>query len=370
MKRYKFVLLSLALILGSFSITQAQKNEDFRYRPGQITFISPLGTNGFKSGSTINRFSLNILAGYSGGVQGLEVGGLMNIVRRDMLGVQLAGLGNNVMGGVTGLQAGGIYNFARRSSEGAQLGGIINFIGGGAYAFQGAGIINIVGRNARGAQVGGLVNFTGLSFSGAQVAGLLNIAGREVRGAQISGLVNYTRKLNGVQIGVINIADSVESGIPIGFLSLVKNGYHRLEISGNESLHTTISIKTGVQRFYNIFSVGAIWNEEPFTWAVGYGIGTEQNMGKRTRANLDFVTYYLNEGKRWSHEANLLSKLQLSLGWQLFPHFTLFGGVSLNAHIRDVNEEKLDNIPGSFYQYSGHWTQVNIYPGFQFGVRL
>lgn len=370
MKRYKIVLLSIALILGSFLTTQAQKNDDYRHRPGQITFISPLGTNGFKSGRTINHFSLNILAGYSGGVQGLEVGGLVNIVQRDMLGIQLAGLGNNVMGGVTGVQVSGLYNFARRSSEGAQLAGIVNFIGGGAYAFQGAGIINIVGRNSRGAQAAGLVNFTGLSFSGAQVAGLLNIAGREVRGAQISGLVNYTRKLNGVQIGVINIADSVESGIPIGVLSLVKNGYHKLEVAGNESLHTTLSLKIGVQKFYNIFSVGAIWDKEPFTWAVGYGVGTAQNLGKKTNANLDFITYYLNEGETWSHEANLLSKLQLSLGWQLFPRFTLFGGISINAHIRDANEETLQNIPGSFYQYSGHWTQVNIYPGFQFGIRM
>ncbi len=366
------VLLAIALSLGGRMFAQKQTKDNFRYRSAQITLFSPLGTNAFKSGRTINHFSVNILAGYSAGVKGLEVGGLINVVRRDVFGIQLAGLGNSAGWSLTGVQAAGLYNLARHSSEGGQFAGLINVIGGGAYSVQGAGLANIVARNQRGLQAAGLINLTGYTMTGAQFAGLVNIAGREVRGIQLSALVNYTKRLNGIQIGLINIADTVERGVAIGFLSFSKNGYHKWELGANESLSTTLGFKTGSQHFYNIFSVGVRWQEAPLVWAVGYGLGTEWNLGQKATLNLDAMAWYLNEGEAWTDELNLLNKLQLNLGWRLSERMTLFGGASLNVRIREQGgQSSFDfSFPGNLFEFSDGDIFTNVYPGFQVGIRI
>ena len=40
----------------------------------QVTFITPLGTNGIDAYKYTNRFSFNVFAGVSGGTRGLEFG--------------------------------------------------------------------------------------------------------------------------------------------------------------------------------------------------------------------------------------------------------------------------------------------------------
>ena len=48
-----------------------------------------------------------------------------------------------------------------------------------------------------------------------------------MNGLQLSAGVNYTRKLKGVQIGIVNIADTSE-GYSIGLINIVRKGYHKL----------------------------------------------------------------------------------------------------------------------------------------------
>ena len=86
--------------------------------------------------------------------------------------------------------------------------------------------------------------------TGAQVSGLMNICGGDIYGAQISGLLNFGTRVHGSQIGVFNFSDSV-AGVPVGFLSFVRKGYHQLEISANESFPLNLALRTGVRQFYN-----------------------------------------------------------------------------------------------------------------------
>ena len=80
----------------------------------------------------------------------------------------------------------------------------------------------------------------GNNVEGLQLAGLINIARRHNSGVQIAGLVNYGTIVEGLQLGLINISNTVERGVPIGLFSYVQTGYHLFELSGNEIFYGNI----------------------------------------------------------------------------------------------------------------------------------
>lgn len=84
----------------------------------QLSFTPGLSTNKSLNPIYENKFSLNVLGGYSKGVNGIELGGLFNINRKDMNGLQLGGLMNIVIEDVNGLQIPGIGNFNRYKMNG------------------------------------------------------------------------------------------------------------------------------------------------------------------------------------------------------------------------------------------------------------
>jgi hypothetical protein len=57
-------------------------------------------------------------------------------------------------------------------------------------------------------QVAGIGNFARKKLSGVQIGGIINFSNRETNGVQIAGVINYSKKLRGLQIGLINIADT------------------------------------------------------------------------------------------------------------------------------------------------------------------
>jgi hypothetical protein len=84
-----------ALVPAKTRIT-AQNIGVIEQRWAQLSLLPFVGSNRFVSGLITNRLSINVLAGYSGGVRGLEAGSILNMVRNDMNGVQLSGFGNIV----------------------------------------------------------------------------------------------------------------------------------------------------------------------------------------------------------------------------------------------------------------------------------
>ncbi|MCB0687787.1 MAG: hypothetical protein KDC53_14730, partial [Saprospiraceae bacterium] len=135
-----------------------------------IPFKSLLGRKGGK----INHLSFNLLAGYTGGVQGLELGGYGNVVKGDVLGIQLSGFGNYVGGNVEGIQLAGFANFNQGIVRGFQLGGMAN-VNVQADAVQIAGAFNLNRRISRGYQLAGFFN-----------------AGRNITGGQLSAFFNWS----------------------------------------------------------------------------------------------------------------------------------------------------------------------------------
>lgn len=321
-----------SLSLENFFVKTSQKLaalnvDDSLHRRFQLSFLPGIGTNHRLSGSVVNDWSVNILAGYSRGNRKAEIAGLGNITRENMTGFQGAGLFNNLRGNASGVQAAGIYNYVGDTLQGAQMSGILNVAHYGE-GVQAAGILNIVPHGRFAVQAAGIANQTdtmtalqaagiwnsaktllhGVQASGignhaasadaaAQFAGLTNSAGRgkirvqvaglsnvadSLHGTQISGLFNYARHLEGAQIGVINIAKE-NKGLQLGLLNISKRGgYIALEANANDVMWANLSFKSGVPTFYVTLTAGAEQAEsEPSDLLWGYGVG----FGSSTRFN-------------------------------------------------------------------------------------
>jgi hypothetical protein len=306
---------------------------DTIYVPIQVSFFPYMGTNGMQSGQAINDVSFNILGGYSAGTRAFELGGLFNINRGDMTGVQLAGLFNQVGGQVDGVQLAGVFNSNLSQVKGVQLAGTANFTTGSVDGVQLAGVMNFSPKSVKGVQVAGALNFTADEMEGTQLGGLANFAAKSVKGTQISPF-NYASKVQGFQLGVFNYADSM-SGVPVGLISFVRTGYHTVELSYNEVLPLNIALRTGKREFYNILFAGMRPEiSEEVTWAFGYGVGTSPRLGNRLYLNIEASAEQLNRGN--VEALNLVNRLFVGLDFQAANKMGLFVGPTLNYRVYDT----------------------------------
>jgi hypothetical protein len=392
-------------------------------RAFQIGFVTPLGSNGINSGSISNNVSVNLLAGYAGGIDGVEFSGLGSVLKGNMTGAQFAGLGNIVLRETKGAQFSGLFsiglgktkaaqfsgllnigldtikaaqfagllNMGMDEVKGAQFAGLANINTGKTKGFQASGFTNIntdttIGLQITGAvnyahgnkvsQVGGFVNITEGDNKGFQLAGFMNINTCRHSGTQVAGFLNYAKKLKGVQIGVFNYVDSLENGTPVGFLSFVKNGYSTFEIGSTETLYGVMSFKTGTKKFYNILSVGGGYREGFSLFAWGYGLGAFIPVSNKIGLSIDGICYQVNEGEWFTKRLNLLNKLNLNVSWLIAKHLSVYGGLSWNVTVSDITDDYGDPVdahiaPFSLFNeiYEDH-LEVKMYPGISAGIRL
>jgi hypothetical protein len=405
---------------------------DYKTMPLAITFVPPMSTNGMQAPEVVNKTSLNILAGTSRGLDGFEIGSLVNVEKEFVNGVQIAGLSNIVGKNVKGVQVAGLTNSSSGYAEGVQVSGLTNVVKDSMYCFQFAGLVNSSGGNSLGGQFSGLVNFSngymygpqcagfanvangmmtgpqlggfinvangsqkgiqGAGFmnvakhnsEGCQLAGFMNTTGN-LRGAQASGFINIAKKVKGVQIGIINIADTVD-GAQIGILNIAKKGYRRLEIWGSESLYGNIAFKMGGSKsFYNIFALGAqTFSGGKFRTGYGIGFGSEIKASERICVNIDAISYHINEDGLWTNKLNILNQLRVNVGVALGERTTIFFGPTFNVMVSqifdgDKNEYGSNIAPWTVFNetYENRVdkgrkenTNVKMWPGFNAGIRF
>ncbi|SKB95543.1 STN and carboxypeptidase regulatory-like domain-containing protein [Dyadobacter psychrophilus] len=275
--------------------------EDTLYQQFQASILPFLGTNHELSGNIINDYSVNLIAGYSLGVNKLEVGSLLNVVRGNVNGFQLAGF-SNIVG---------------RDVSGFQYANVLNITLGSVHGFQGTNFINYIGKNLRGFQF----------------AGVGNVVVGTLEGYQLSAGYNYAHTVRrGHQIGFVNYADSTAT-TPFGLFSYVRtNGYRRYEFSTDEFNYFNTAYKTGVRAFYNIFSLGTsgVVNNKPLL-TLGYGFGTAQNLGKGWGINADITAnLVLFKDEPLEDVGTGLFKATLAVEKKLGKQFALFAGPSVN----------------------------------------
>ncbi|QIP11890.1 DUF1326 domain-containing protein [Spirosoma aureum] len=364
----KTLLLHLSACLLIISQTYAQdttsldkqKDRQNRYpkRAAQIGFIPPLSTNGLESGKVSNRFSLNALGSYAAALDGVELSGLFNVEKDYVDGVQFAGIVNSV----------------GNELEGAQFAGITNIVGGNAHGSQFGGIANVVGKGMKGAQFAGIANLVGQDVRGVQIAGIANIA-NAVTGPQIAGIVNIAGRIKGAQIGLINIARDID-GPQIGLISLSPNGYRRFEVWASDALHANVAFKMGGNRqFYNIFALGAtVPTTNRTRWGYGYGIGTNQPIGKRVQLSLEAISYQIHEENTTWDQLNMLNQARFSF---IFPihnrmAFTLTPTFNVQVSRLEVAEGIGSEWVGwSVYDHlTDNGTRVRMWPGATVGLQF
>jgi hypothetical protein len=153
-------------------------------------------------------------------------------------------------------------------------------------------------------------------------------------GVQIAGVLNYTRRLKGVQIGLINIADSSD-GYSIGLINIVLKGYHKLSVTTNEIVNLQVAFKTGNAKLYSILQAGLRAGDSSRVYAFGYGLGREMALNKKKNLllNAELTSQQLYLGS-WDY-INLLNRLELNFTVKLNKHFSISAGPAYSLYITD-----------------------------------
>jgi hypothetical protein len=326
----------------------------------QISLLPGIGTNRFLGGNVENRFSLNIIGGYTKGVSIMEAGGIFNIVQNDAGYCQIGGVCNFVGGTSRGAQIAGIYNSAS-TSKGAQVGGIFN-VSHGSSDVQISGVLNrasdskiqlagVANSSALSSdvQVSGIINSAGSSL--VQIAGLVNISGRSK--ILQAGLVNISDTSRGVSVGLVNISKNSD-GVNIGLINFVKNGYHKFELSSDEILFANLAFRSGTKAFHSIITTGMRpFGNEKGVWGLGYGIGT--SIGKQDRLTWDFeaTSTELFYGKGLN-TVSQNHRLYAGFDRKATEHFSVAAGISFNFLVVNRAKAQYDYIYTNLPPYSIH----------------
>lgn len=377
-------------------------NKFFVDMPFQGSIIPGLSSQGKMSSQATNKFSLNMLGGYTAGVEGAEIGGIFNINKKDVkylqmagvinivggdvgglqaagihnnvldsfTGLQAAGISNVVRARVTGVQAAGVYNLAIGRVKGGQLSGLINTSIDTLEGIQAAGALNTSIKALKGAQLAGVANCAIHDLKGIQAAGVLNVAISHVNGVQASGLVNYATHLKGAQIGLVNIADS-SSGVSIGLFSFVLKGYHKISLSTNEAMPYNVSLKTGTHWLYNIYTAGASFQANNNAYTLGLGYGSELPISKRFSVNPELTGHAIYLGN-WA-EVNSMVKLQLNLNVHFGKYIAIFAGPSYSGYWDNAQPKvegyKKEILPAG-YKRTVYNTNLSSWVGWNAGVTI
>ena len=339
--------------LSSRAVVQSLNLSDFfANKPVQMSLTPGLGTHGRMSGQVVNKFSCNIIGGYTAGMDGLELAGVFNIDKNNVRFVQAAGIVNVVGGKVEGVQLAGVHNHDLDSVFGVQAAGISNMVKGAVTGVQLAGVVNV-----------------SREVKGVQAAGVMNVS-HAVSGVQVSGLVNYTRRLRGVQIGLVNIADS-SSGFMIGLVNIVKNGVHEFTVSSNEMTPLNLSYKTGSRNMYSILQVGFDPGSNEKVYAYGIGIGNELRLSSRLALNSEFLlnSFIVGHGRDLPQVIRLQTLMRVKLG----PHVSLFAGPAVSM-TTSPNETHLSDGYKTILPRAGYHTfevgNVVAWVGWTAGINI
>jgi hypothetical protein len=332
----KSIFFGLMIFLISITLV-AQEKDSPKTRKVQVTFGYPIGSSGTSSLEYSNNFSFNILYGLNGGVNGIEIGSILNYNKGKVKGFQLSGVSNINTGYSAGFLISGVSNICMDSTSGLFVSGVLNYSQ----------------HNAKGFQLA-----------------TANIDANEFRGFQL-GVINYARKLKGVQLGVINFLGDGTESLPIGIFSIVKNGYFAFELTGGEAIYSNLNYKMGVERFYTIYKAGYSSYESNPVYSFGLGFGGNISISGKQKISIDLSSSQIVYNNQWEGGSNMLNKADFNYKYNVSDKFSLLIGPSFNVY---VTEEKVNdeygtlNIPYSVY--TNEWSDGKLFMWFGINAGL
>jgi hypothetical protein len=202
----------------------AQDSGDLKYRKYRVSLVPGISSNGINAPEYNAKYSLNIIAGYNGGLEGFEIGPV-NINKHFSRGFQI-GAFNATGGDMSGLHLGGLVNWSDSHMSGIQIAGLVNGTGAEMSGLQFAGITNISGSSMSGIQMAGIANIAGGPIQGIQFAGITNVSNDEIQGIQFAGITNVAgSNFQGIQMaGIANINDGLAQGVIISGITNISMG--------------------------------------------------------------------------------------------------------------------------------------------------
>jgi hypothetical protein len=343
----------------------------FTSKPYQVSLLPSIGTQGRMAPQVTNTVSLNLIGGYSAGTRGVEIAGAFNLDKRDVglvqaagllnvaggkvHGFQAAGLANSDLDSVTGVAAAGVANVVQRTVVGAQVAGVFNQSRGYVEGGQAAGVLNICGDSLEGVQISGVWNYCRRNVKGVQVAAAVNEGHGRVRGLQVSGLYNYASRLQGLQLGIVNVCDTSD-GWSLGVLNIVKHGVHQLSVSYSDVSGFTVAYKGGTRTLYTLLSGSISPRPEGALFTTGLGLGTAFTLSGRWGMATELGEQQVFD-QRWRYLGNIVS-LSPSLTFRLSSTVSVFAGPRGSLYISP------DHIPSGDYpgevppsgMLTAHWS--------------
>lgn len=225
--------------------------------------------------------------------------------------------------------------------------------------FQWGVLSSIVDSRMVGCNVGGMLAYSGGKAKGLHLAGLANLALAQMKGVQLSGSVNvahdlegiqlapynFAGHLNGMQIGVINVARTHPVGWQVGLINITRdtvahkmglvnvNPKTRIDVMiyGGNTSKTNLALRFRNRSTYNMVGIGThyLGLDEKFSGTLFYRIGQYFQLSPRWSVSGD-VGYYHVESfqKQTNTRPKRLYSLQvrINLDYQINPTLGAFIG--------------------------------------------
>jgi hypothetical protein len=358
------VLTTALLSILLFGIATPSNAQTVEHKPVNLSFVYPLSTNSTPDVST--SFRLSLLYGRLHSIRGLDLNLGVSLLHGDMQGLQLTGLYSQIEGDLKGVSLGFGPAYVKGNAQGIQMSVLPNLVMGEFEGFQYSTLFNFLAGDLSGAQAttlfnlndagGGFLQFAGVAnavggdFKGIQAAAGFNFSRAEFSGAQIA-LTNIAAKMNGLQVGAINLAGAYDGGLQIGALNWVRShdgipiglfNYSEengsvdwITYAGSLSLINT-GVRTTINRYYAMLTVGGndadaeVEDTAFLTWNFGYqaplgekwGLGGDLGMAHIMPKASDDPA--VNDKLQFAVQARILGEYQFS------PKVAVFaaGGVS------------------------------------------
>lgn len=188
-----------------------------------------------------------------------------------------------------------------KKNDSTHINGFINIVPGN-YNGPLFGFVNLAHGDQKGTQIAlfnwnqhnftgnhlqlATMNIIGGTIDSATQVGFINFWADTLKGEQV-GLVNFVKVRKGFQLGFINYADTVSSGLSIAVMTIVRKGYYGLETSVSEMYPINVSFKTGLKNMYT--SANFSCDNNGGATVFGFGFGSIIPVYKRFFLNPEFA---------------------------------------------------------------------------------
>lgn len=336
--------------------------------------------NGYYDGG----LALGFINYIGGDAKGADIG-YVNLSNGNFDGLQIGYVnGNN--GFVKGSQF-GFVNVNNGNMDGAEF-GYVNINNGSSKGAQ-FGFVNINTDSVRGARFG-FVNVNEGNFKGFD-AGFVNANDGDSKATTLGFVNANTGDRTGVDIGFVNIADKFKKGfaigfvniydtvnakaLPIGFLTIARNGYYKLEVGASDVFQPQALFKLGVKKFYTQFGAGANLFQNELAWGYAFGIGSRWDMGKGYDFSLEAVSWQiLEKGYTFDNDTyNAIHQIRTVFAKNITPKTSVFLAPSFNVSVAtNKNKEyKGSALPVyDLFDETYNDTNVKMWVGASAGLRF